>query len=167
MTDDFIAMLTDLTGVSNHLACALVEANIDEVRQQAIALRADRDDLREHVDFGIRMAQKREAPYVEQWRRETGKPDTLPDYGDLLHWVIARREALLAAARRYAIVLRTWDAETNRLPLPPACAAGTCGFPLGSDGAPCGTAAHPGNEWDHAEAHFLAAVDAADSNGSR
>ena len=125
-------------------------------------LRAELADLSEHVDFRLRMAQEREAPYVSQWRRETGKPNTLPDYGDLLRWVIGKNEAfhhLAAAARRHARALREWDADTNVLPLPSECASGACGFPPDSSGSPCGSAQHIGNEWDHAEAHFLATVD--------
>ena len=66
---------------------------------------------------------------------------------------------LAAAARRHARALREWDADTNVLPLPSECASGACGFPPDSSGSPCGSAQHIGNEWDHAEARFLATVD--------
>ena len=59
-------------------------------------LRAELADLSESADFGIRMATERERPYVEAWQRETGKSNTLPDYGALLHWVIGKNEALVA-----------------------------------------------------------------------
>ena len=88
-------------------------ALLAEVRR----LRDELADVSESVDFGIRMAQERERPYVEQWQRETGKPDTLPDYSDLLHWVIGKNERLrtsldilLRACEHGAYVGRSSDA---------------------------------------------------------
>ena len=64
-------------------------------------LRAELDDLTELADAQRRIASERERPYVEQWRRETGKANTLPDYGDLLHWVIGKNEVLRGALTAY------------------------------------------------------------------
>ena len=71
-------------------------ALLDEVRR----LRSELAEVNAGVDFQVRMAYERERPYVEQWRRETGKADTLPDYGDLLHWVIGKNAALAADLAR-------------------------------------------------------------------
>ena len=65
-------------------------ALLAEVRR----LRTELDELTESADMQHRIASARERPYVEQWRLETGKPNTLPDYGDLLHWVIEKNKAL-------------------------------------------------------------------------
>ena len=43
------------------------------------------------------LAAGRERPWIEAWRRASGKPDTLPDYGEMLNWLCSRAEA--AAAR--------------------------------------------------------------------
>mgnify|MGYP001615890572 CR=1 FL=1 len=72
---------------------------------------------------------------------------------DALQAEVERFQALVIAARRHARVLRDWDAETNVLPLAPECGDGC--------NVRCGDGSRPGaNEYDHAEAHFLVAVDA-------
>ena len=64
------------------------------------------------------------------------------------------RDAVVGAARRHARVLREWDADSNVLPLASECGDGT------SCDVRCGDGSRPGaNEYDHAEAHFLAALD--------
>ena len=74
-----------------------VEALLAEVHR----LRAELADLTELADAQCRIASERERPYVEQWQRETGKANTLPDYGDLLHWVIGKNEVLRGALTAY------------------------------------------------------------------
>ena len=61
----------------------------------------------------------------------------------------ARLTAVVEAAERYGRAIREW--ETNRLPLPPTCADGTCGA---KHAAP--------NEWEHAEEHFMDALNSLD-----
>jgi len=56
-------------------------------------LEQERDDLRLELsgwDDLLELQRKREQPWVERWQQETGKADTLPDYGEFLGWLIAK-----------------------------------------------------------------------------
>lgn len=39
------------------------------------------------------LQRKRERPYIEIWQIETNNPDTWPDYGEFLKWLLDRLEA--------------------------------------------------------------------------
>jgi hypothetical protein len=67
-------------------------------------------------------------------------------------------EALVTAGKRWARVVREWDADKNPMPLAPKCAARACD-PSHRDSN--GLTLAP-NEWDHAEGHLLAAIDVID-----
>ena len=38
------------------------------------------------------LQRKREKPWIERWRQETGKELSVPDYGALLQWIMERAE---------------------------------------------------------------------------
>ena len=133
------------------------------------ALRAENAELHGDLDAAIlesREWQRRaEALKAENARLTTLYNDDVAKMQathDVLAEGNARLRAFVEAATRYGRVIREWDADRNLMPLPPACAEGRCGFPPDSSGSPCGDAQHPGNEWDHAEAHFIDALDALD-----
>ena len=73
-----------------------ISANSYQLRDDKNKLIAAVEALREDV-AGYKslfdMAQKRERPWIEAWRKATGKHGTLPDYGKLLAWICDRAEA--------------------------------------------------------------------------
>ena len=38
------------------------------------------------------LMRRREAPWIARWQQETGKPNTLPDYGEILAWIVEKAE---------------------------------------------------------------------------
>ncbi len=71
------------------------------------ALVAAVETLREReaaYDTIFDLQRKRERPWIEAWQKASGKPNTLPDYGEMLNWLcgqieaVEAREAVLAGA---------------------------------------------------------------------
>lgn len=64
-------------------------------RDKSLAeLRAELDETRrdiEDYDYLLQLQPLREL--VEKWRAEKGKPDTMPDYGEMIRWIVDRAEA--------------------------------------------------------------------------
>ena len=59
-------------------------------------LRAGVERLRKSDDDWsalLELQRTREKPWIERWRQETGKHLSLPDYGDMLAWIVERAEA--------------------------------------------------------------------------
>lgn len=38
------------------------------------------------------LQRKRERPWIERWRQETGKDLSVPDYGEMLNWIMDKAE---------------------------------------------------------------------------
>lgn len=38
------------------------------------------------------LQRKREKPWIERWRQETGKELSVPDYGEMLNWIMDKAE---------------------------------------------------------------------------
>lgn len=38
------------------------------------------------------LQRKREQPWIERWRQETGKELSVPDYGEMLNWIMDKAE---------------------------------------------------------------------------
>lgn len=60
-------------------------------------LKTERGRLREELDSWWtihNLQRKREQPWLERWRLEAGKPNTLPDYGVMLGWLYDELDAL-------------------------------------------------------------------------
>ncbi len=60
-------------------------------QREAHELLAAVDALREQLkayETLFNLAAKRELPWIEAWRKATGRSGTLPDYGKLLAWII-------------------------------------------------------------------------------
>ena len=87
---DMMAALAD-PSVSDDLALALLTANLSLARRQAVEVQEEVVELRALFDLQL----KREKPWVARWQQETGKPDTLPDYGDFIAWLFDKAERLL------------------------------------------------------------------------
>ena len=91
--DDLVKLLrTPHKGEKGHYRQTRSEA--------ADAVEALREDLAGY-DSLFNLQQKRERPWIEAWRKATGKHDTLPDYGKLLAWICDRAET--AEARVVAL----------------------------------------------------------------
>jgi hypothetical protein len=64
------------------------------------ALTEAREEVTEYEALADLM-RRREQPWVSCWQKETGKPHTLPDYGEFLGWLVNKleyTEAKLATA---------------------------------------------------------------------
>jgi hypothetical protein len=75
------------------------------------AIKAHLEDLAEYEHLAALM-RRREEPWIEQWAKATGKHDTLPDYGELLAWIVKRAET---AEAQLAEVQRERDALRERV----------------------------------------------------
>lgn len=64
------------------------------------------------------LQRKREQPWHEMWRRETGKHDTLPDYGEFLGWLVAKIADAEQRAQRAEAQLKYWDDQDDILGQP-------------------------------------------------
>lgn len=67
----------------------------DFLHQEITDLRAKLDTARsdlEDWDHLAALMRDREQPWIEQWQREANKPATLPDYGEMLGWLVAKLE---------------------------------------------------------------------------
>ncbi len=67
------------------------DLTIADVNDLIAAVEALRERVAEH-DHLFDLAQKRERPWIEAWRKATGKHGTLPDYGEMLGWICDRAE---------------------------------------------------------------------------
>jgi len=96
------------------------------------ALAADRDELQGTFD----LQRRRETPWIERWRREDpARANTLPDYGELLRWILdkadvaearwAARERLMRAVREAGHDGKGFDAVCVALADVEAAEAGT------------------------------------------
>lgn len=65
---------------------------VSQMKTDADATEVLRERVAEH-DSLFDLAQKRERPWIEAWRKATGKHNTLPDYGEMLAWICDRAEA--------------------------------------------------------------------------
>jgi hypothetical protein len=66
---------------------------------QLVSMTAERDSLFEEVQEWEQlndMLREREKPWIERWRAETGHHWSLPDYGELIAWIIDKSDARIA-----------------------------------------------------------------------
>ena len=102
---DMMAALAD-PSVSDDLALALLTANLSLARRQAVEVQEEVVELRALFDLQL----KREKPWVARWQQETGKPDTLPDYGDFIAWLLDKADratTALGASHNTLVQLRS------------------------------------------------------------
>lgn len=77
---------------------------VERLRKHVTALEQERDELIAIFD----LQRKRERPWIERWRQETGKHDTLPDYGAMLEWVIGKADAAEAREQKLREALQAF-----------------------------------------------------------
>lgn len=70
-------------------------------QNEVTRLQAERDELSEleslreknaELEHIFELQRVRERPWIERWRRETGKELSLPDYGAMLEWIMTKAE---------------------------------------------------------------------------
>lgn len=76
--------------VNGPAARAAAEIGAENTQLRA-ALHAVSEELDEHQHLAA-LQEKRERPWVARWQQETGKHDTLPDYGAILEWIVGKAE---------------------------------------------------------------------------
>lgn len=114
MTNDVRAALE---AVGLYIECAGVSYDVSEAgslprlhARSALALITERlAALEADVEIhwaSLELFRRREAPWIEQWRQETGEHLSLPDYGDMLAW-LAGKAAYGDAARLRIAALET------------------------------------------------------------
>jgi trehalose-6-phosphatase len=69
---------------------------IDQLEAAVSRLKEERDDLTRIFE----LQRKRERPWIERWRKETGKHDSVPGYGATLQWICDKADAAEAALVR-------------------------------------------------------------------
>jgi hypothetical protein len=73
--------------------CAAYNAGWQRSLAELAKLAKLQEELEAH-DHTLALQWKRERPWVDEWRDETGRHDTLPDYGDMLSWLADKIIAL-------------------------------------------------------------------------
>jgi hypothetical protein len=74
-----------LSGANVGRVTSVIQPVIDE----AVEEQKERADGYERL---FDQQRKREQPYIELWRRETGKHNVIPDYGEFVKWLCERLE---------------------------------------------------------------------------
>ena len=86
---DFVASSGDgtLLGLSRETLIAFLDALVEA-----------RAEVAEWEQTNALM-RRREAPWIARWQQETGKLDTLPDYGEMLAWLVKQADDAEAHGR--------------------------------------------------------------------
>lgn len=74
----------------------------------ARAYHAAQEDVGDYEALG-ELQRRRELPWIRRWQIDTGKLDTLPDYGEIIGWITSKADAAEAEAARLLLVCSTVD----------------------------------------------------------
>ena len=87
-------------------------ATLDALRARLAEVEQERDEALAEVGEYEQLTdlqRRREQPWIEQWRVETGQPLSLPDYGQMLNWILDKAYAAQARVRVLEEVLKRGD----------------------------------------------------------
>ena len=90
--------------------CDAMHARLAEVERERDKALVEVDEY-EHLSD---LQRKREQPWIEQWRVETGQPLSLPDYGQMLGWILDKADAAQARVQVLEEALRTLRERERR-----------------------------------------------------
>lgn len=96
--------------VGSKWLAGLLRQNCGDLLTHIRELQAQVDEY----DHLFELQRQRERPWLEQWREETGKHDTLPDYGETLNWLMTKAEQARAECQQLQKELE-WAKSSNQL----------------------------------------------------
>jgi len=91
------------SGVPHASGIVCICGGSNQVDRELDGLRARLVAAEEDVEAFERLSElqrRRERPWIARWRRETGKVLVLPDYGEMLAWIVSKVEAAEREAER-------------------------------------------------------------------